>query len=165
MTVPIPGRDADQEAVGQLLLLALQSIVNVYDHARVPLPDRRYVSYGAVAADCEQLTVQLGQVYPGTPGSDPNVVQRCDGPRTAVLVVQLFRKAPTASGPRGQGAPTPEALTAMALASARDSWLLLDAAHAIDAAGWNTGIISEVSPVDTSGGLVGASMTLTLQVP
>lgn len=160
-----PSREDDQDALGQFLLLTLDTVVGVYEHARVDLPPRRYVAYGGVAADCEQLTVQLGQVYAGLPGSDPNVVQRCDGPRTAVMVVQLFRKAPVASGPRGTGAPTADEITASALRSTRDAWLMLDAAGAVDAAGWNTGVMAEVVPIDTSGGYVGVNMTLTAAVP
>lgn len=161
----LPGRDDDQEVLGQLLLLTLNSVVGVFEQADVELPDRRYISYGAVVADCEQLTVQLAQIYPGLPGADPNQIQHCNGPRTAVLVVQLFRQIPVASGPRGTGPPSPDQLTASALRSVKDVWLLLDGAGAVDAAGWGTGVIAEVSPIDASGGYIGASMTITLTVP
>lgn len=161
----LPARDADQDVLGELLLLALERVVGTFERAQVPLPDRQYISYGSVVADCAQLTVELGQLYPGSPGSDPSQTQRCDGPRTAVLLIQLFREAPTVVGGRGPTAPTVAALNAIAVEMSRDAWLLLDAAQAIDAAGWNTGVIAEVSPVATSGGYIGSSMTLTLQVP
>lgn len=163
MTTPAP--DLDQEAVGQLLLLTLNSVVGVYEQAKVDLPKRQYVWFGQVAADCEQLTVSLAQLYPGNPGSDPSQVERCNGPRTAVVLVQLFRNVPTASGPRNQGAPAPEDLTSSALAVCRDAYLMLDAAHQVDQSGWRTGVIAEVTPIDASGGMVGISMSLTIGVP
>lgn len=161
----LPGRDDDQDVLGELLLLTLDKIVGTFEHAGVDLPGRRYISYGGVAADCEQLTVELAQIYPGLPAADPNQLHRCEGPRTAVIIAQLFRKVPVASGPRGTGAPTPGDLTASALTLVRDVWLLLDAAGAVDSAGWGTGVIAEVTPISASGGLTGANLTLTLTVP
>jgi len=163
--VTVPNRFNDIEALGQLLQVTLQSVVGTFESARIDVPVRRYIAYGSVVADCEQLTVQLAQLYPGLPGADPSQVARCNGPRTAVLIVQLFRCAPVASGPRGQGAPTSEAISESTLRTVRDVWLMLDSAGAIDAAGWNTGVIAEVSPIDMSGGYIGVSMTLTLTVP
>jgi len=163
--VTVPDRQHDHDALGELLQLTLDRIVGTFEHARVDVPDRRYIAYGSVVADCEQLTVQLAQLYPGLPGADPSQVARCDGPRTAVLIAQLFRKAPVSSGPRGQGPPTADEITASTIRTVRDVWLMLDSAGAIDGAGWNTGVIAEVSPIDTSGGYIGVSMTLTLTVP
>lgn len=161
----VPGRLEDLEALPQLLHITLDAIVGVFEQASAPLPDRRYVAYGAIAADCEQLTVQFTQLYPGEPGTDPSSAVRCDGPRTAVLVCQLLRCVPTGSGPRGQAAPDPAIMDRSAEAFCRDAWLLLDAAQAVDAAGWNTGVIAEVSPVDSQGGFAGSAMTLTVTVP
>lgn len=161
----VPDRTNDVDALGELLQLTLNSVASVFEVARVDLPERQYVAYGSVVADCEQLTVQLGQLYPGLPGADPSQVARCNGPRTAVLVVQLFRCAPVATGPRGQGAPSPRSITDATLRSVKDVWLMLDAAGAVDTAGWGTGVIAEVSPIDTSGGYIGVSMTLTITVP
>lgn len=165
MPTSIPDRQNDIDAVGSLLQRMLEAVIGTYEQANVELPKRRYVTYGLAAADCEQVTVACGQIYNGLPGSDPNQVQRCDGPRTCTMVVTIFRKDACGSGPRGQGVPTPDSLTANALVFARDAWLLLDACKAVDAAGLHTGVISEVSPIDASGGYVGATMNVTITVP
>jgi hypothetical protein len=163
VTTPTPVDDLD--AVGSLLQLTLDTIVGTYEQAGVDLPERRYISYGSTAVDCEQLTVELGQFYSGAPGEDPNALQHCDGPVSAVMVVQLFRKAPVGSGQRNQLAPSADAITAMALTMAKDAWLLLQAAGAVDKAAWRVGYVAEVTPISTSGGMVGASMNFTMQVP
>lgn len=159
----VPGRGNDLDALPELLQLVLDKLVATFETARVDLPARRYIAFGGVVADCEQLTSQLIQVYPGLPGADPNQVQKCDGPLTAVIVSQLFRKQP-ASSQRGTP-PTASEISAATRVVARDVWLMLEAAHAVDAAGWNTGLIAEVSPIEPQGGLGGCAMTLTLQVP
>ena len=161
----IPGRDNDLDALPQLLRLVLEKAELVFAGAQVELPERRFATFGNTPpVDCEQLSVSLIQLYPGSPGSDPNEVARCDGPRTAVLIVQLVRCQP---GPAARGGqpPTAAAITAAASLMARDSWILLDVAQAVDAAGWNTGVIASVDPLETQGGFGGAAMTLTLAVP
>lgn len=156
---------SEYEVLYALAHTVLDAIVGVYEQAGVDLPARRYVHFGGVAADCEQLTVQVDQLYSGTPGGDANAVQRCNGPRTAVLSVQLFRPEPTQSGTRG-GPPTPEQLDAAARQHLTDAVLLLDAAGEADnqQGQWGTGYIAEVSPVDASGGFVGIAMALSMQV-
>lgn len=159
-------RDLDIEAVGQLLFTILDVVVGRYEQAGIDLPERRYIHYGTVAADCEQLTVELNQVFPGLPGEDPSAAQPCAGstPRTAATTVTIFRKVPTGSGNRGQDPPTPEALTATTLILARDSWLLLDAAEEVDQRGHRRGVIAEVSPIGPSGGYTGVTMTLSVAI-
>jgi hypothetical protein len=160
-------RDLDIEAAGQLLLNILNQVVGRYEQAGVPLPKRRYIHYGTVAADCEQVTVELNQIYPGVPGDDPNQAQKCGGdtPRTASTTVTIFREIPTGSGNRGQDPPKPDDLTAITLVLARDAWLLLDVAEEVDQLGHKRGMITEVSPIGPSGGFAGVAMTLAIAIP
>lgn len=161
MTTP----SSDIDALSEMLFTALESVKSTFEQAHVQLPDRQYIAWGGVAVDCEQVTAQLIQVYPGNPGGDPNQPQRCDGPRTAVIAVQIFRCAPTPTGARAV-APSPGRLNDSAQELARDAWLLLDSAHVFDAAGsWSSGLIADVSPVEPQGGYVGTTLTLTALVP
>lgn len=159
-------RNLDIDAVGQLLITTLNHVVGRYEQAGVELPERRYIHYGAVAADCEQVTVELNQVYPGVPGDDPGAAQKCGGDtlRTAAMTVTIFRKIPTGSGNRGQDPPKPEDLTATTLILARDTWLLLDVAEEVDQVGHKRGMITEVSPIGPSGGYAGVAMTLSVAI-
>ncbi len=162
MTVPAPGGDYDD--LYNLAQAVLDNIVGVYEQAGVSLPARRYVHFGAVAADCEQLTVQLDQHYFGTVGGDPNAAQSCESPRAAVFSVLLFRPEPVPAM-RANTPPSPDALNEAAHVHMRDAYLLMTAAGEADKnASWGQGFIAEVSPVDASGGFVGIAMSLSLQV-
>ncbi len=154
----------DVDVLSDLLFTMLESVENTFEAESVALPDRRYIAWGGVAVDCEQVTVQLVQVYPGVPGGDPNQPARCMGARSAVLVVQIFRCAPAPTGPRAI-APTPEALNESAKTMSRDAWLLLDSAIVFDNTGLAAGVIADVSPLEPSGGFVGTTLTVTVTVP
>lgn len=149
-------------SVSEFLSLVLDTVVGVFEQAGVPLPERRYYTVGGVVADCPQLTIHLTQVYKGLPGDDPGMVQRCGSARTAVMVVQLFRNAPTGNG---RQPPSTRIMMEHANDPAVDSWLLLDAAEAVDNAGWNTGVMAEVNVAEPQGGLIGMTMMLTAPIP
>lgn len=165
MTLPLPGEGADVEILPAYLQLVLDKVVGTFEQAGIELPERRYIAYGDVAADCEQLTVQFQQLYDGSPGGNPNAVQQCDGPRSVVMVVELFRCVPTTAGPRG-GPPSPEAMDASTVIFLKDAWLLLDSADQVSkASGWAPGFIVDVNPISPSGGFAGTRMNLTTLVP
>lgn len=163
--------DADYNSIYELAKLVLDSIVGVYEQAGVDLPARRYVNYGAVSADCEQLTVSVSQHYTGTVGGDPNEISLCNSPRVLVMTVQLFRKAPVIQ--RQGSFPSTDSLDSAARIHFRDAYLLVsgsDQAYLNYMAlpkvgmgmGGTSGFISEVSPVDTAGGFVGSSLSLAM---
>lgn len=146
-----------------LLTATLDAIVEVFEEEGVDLPDRRYVAFGTVAADCEQLTVALDQHYMGTPGGDPNALTRCGGPRTVAMTVQLFRT--TAAQTARQATPSVASLSKNAEKHLRDAWVLLNAAERVDSIAWGTGVIAEVTAAEAAGGLVGCNMSLVVPVP
>lgn len=162
MTYPAQVGSVTHYVIPEYLEKVLDTIVGVFEQAGVELPTRRYWTLGGVAADCAQLTVHLTQVYKGLPGADPNVLQRCESPRTAALVVQLFRSVPVGTGQRP---PASDLIQREAFVPAVDTWLLLDAAEAVDALGWNTGVLAEVNIAEPAGGLIGLSLTLTVAIP
>lgn len=155
--------EKDCDALYVLAQKVLDSVVGVYEQAGVPLPSRRYVHFGEVANDCEQLTVQLDQHYFGVLNGDANALQRCDGPRAAVMSVVMFRHEP-AVGQKGTPPPV-DKLNAAARVHMRDAYLLMTAAGQADLnGGWGTGFIAEVSPIAASGGFTGIAMALSMQV-
>ena len=162
MSVPFVPPVDPKDSLPAYLEHVLDTVVGVFEQADVPLPERKYWQVGGVIADCAQLTVHLSQVYKGLPGEDPNMAQRCGSFRTAVMSVQLFREIPVGNGKQP---PTPESLMEKAVPPAVDAWLLLDAAEAVDAAGLETGVISELNVIEPSGGLVGWNMTLSAPIP
>lgn len=168
MTMPsmlIPDRQDDKNAIGALLQIMLDAVVGTFAHENEALPARQYVTIGLPVVDCEQLTVSALQVYYGTPGSDPNAMQRCDGPRTCVVVIQLWRCDASPTGARGTTAPLPADLTKSALQTARDAWILMDSPSEINANTLGTGYMGEVHFLEPQGGYVGVQMNLTITVP
>lgn len=84
----------------------LNTVVATYAEHGVELPERRYLAVGGqgdTVHDCEQLTVSFEQGYSGLPGSQAQEPVKCDGPRTAVFIVEVVRELPlpntTASNP------------------------------------------------------------------
>ena len=161
MTVPVQS-GPEMRSIPDYLARVLETVVATFEQAGVPLPDRRYWTVGGVVADCPQLTVHLTQVYKGLPGDDPGEVQRCGGPRTVAMTVQLFRSVPLGNG---RQPPSTTIIMRDSETSAIDAWLLLDAAEQVDAMGWNTGIMAEVNIAEPAGGLVGLTMMLTAPLP
>lgn len=162
MTFPDQGGPEGMRSIPEYLASVLDTIVGVFEQAGVELPERRYWTVGGVVADCPQLTVHLTQAYKGQPGDDPGQVQRCGSARSVSMIVQLFRTVPVGNGQRP---PSTAIMMREAEQPAIDAWLLLDASEAIDAMGWNTGLMAEVNVVEPSGGLIGLSMTVTAPIP
>lgn len=63
----------------------------------VDVPERRYVSIGLPALDCEQLVVSIDRIvgHEGNPGSESNNPVRCLIMRAVELTVWLVRCVPT----------------------------------------------------------------------
>lgn len=75
----------------------LNTVVATYAEHGVELPERRYLAVGGqgdTVHDCEQLTVSFEQGYSGLPGSQAQEPAKCDGPRTAVFIVEVVRELP-----------------------------------------------------------------------
>lgn len=75
------------------------------------IPGRSYVHVGSTAHDCDQLTVEIGRVFPGQPGVETFGLEDrepCVGVRTAEFFVELVRCFPTSQS--SGAAPTSSAL-------------------------------------------------------
>jgi hypothetical protein len=147
----------------------LDAVAGGFEQAGVPLPERRFYSAGTPAIDCECLVVVLRQVYIGPPGDEAARPQRCDGPRTAMLEVQLHRCVPQPKGPR---ATKPKDVTIDEYSEQRavDAWLLLDLAPMLDQwegpfAPGGPGVIATVDAGEVQGDYQAMVLNLTIQVP
>lgn len=161
MTYATIATTKDYDAVADLLNRLLQAIVDIFADNDVSLPDRQYIHCGAVAQDCEQVTVQLMQVFLGSPGTPPGSPVRCDSARSAVIRINILRKAP-ALGTRGQ-IPTADDLSAAATQYARDMWLLFDVPARVN--DLNGSVIADADPIEPAGGFSGSGLNLTVAIP
>lgn len=132
--------------------LVLDIVVQTFGQAGILLPDRRYFTFGQPVHDCEQLTVQFQQLYMGPPGDQAQTMQRCDGPRSAAVLVELVRCIPTFQ----RTAPTVEQLTAAAEQQAIDAWMLLEAATKVNP----FGVLADVSPGEPQGAYQAMSLSV-----
>lgn len=155
----------------------LNTVVATYADHGVDLPERRYLAVGGqgdTVHDCEQLTVSFEQGYSGLPGNQAQEPVKCDGPRTAVFVVEVVRElpqpntaaaAPSTTVPAMYGEvksgvqilPT-EAQSAIARKQMVDAMLLMDAGLR---AGENTIINGSLADV-TAGSPQGGYQAMTL---
>lgn len=163
-----PERAAEVRSLVTMMDGVLESVVQSYAQSGVGLPERQYWTLGTPAADCEQLVVSFNQAYLGPPGDEAQTPQRCNGPRSASLTVQVIRCVPTVSV-RGNRPPTAEQIQASSEALAVDAWLLLDMAGSLDqwdpAGGFGLGVIATVDAGDATGGFQAVTLTLNAAIP
>lgn len=139
-------------------------------------PDRQYVSPGAPAADCEQLTVHLNTIRNLAPanraGSGLGATQGCQVLPVGVFIVTLWRCVATVDH---DGPPSAEALQVNGEQVAKDAWsllvgytelwqasLLVPSVPELDcqAITWQPG----VQTLTPQGGLVGITLTVEIQL-
>lgn len=94
--------------------------------AGASVPERSYVANGEVAYDCEQLSVEVVAITPGTLSAERQGPPRPNLIPVAQLQVALIRDC--APGPDGDGnPPTPEAIEAHSQIVLRDGLALATA--------------------------------------
>jgi hypothetical protein len=166
MIVDLSGVTDNAKALSELMSVVLEKVETVYDSYNMPLPSRRYWTFGQPAVDCEQVVVSFIQMYLGPPGGEIAEPRRCNDVRSVVLEVAVSREVPTAQ-PNG-APPTPEAITNGNFASAYDAWVLMDSAAQLDAwetSGFGLGVIATIQVTAPEGGFQTVVLTLTLAVP
>ena len=156
------GTDARVRSVVTFMDEILDAIVSFYEQESIPLPAKKYWAISTVAADCEQLTVTLLQTYIGLPGGEGSIPAQCDGPRTAVIGLQILRKVPVV-GPTGQNIPQGSAIQSMSAGPAIDAWALIDVFKQVDI--YKSGVALAIDTVQPEGGLHGVIATLAIQIP
>lgn len=157
----------DAKHLDEFLQELLRRIENVYDSYDMPLPARRYYTFGPPAIDCEQLVVSVLQMYLGAPGDQATEPRRCHDPRTVTLNITVSREVPIAL-PNGNP-PTPSSISAATQVSAYDAWILMDSVNVLDVWGeggnYGLGIISTIDFTPPEGGFQSVVMSVTMAVP
>lgn len=152
----------DQEIIGAVMEHIRLKINAVFEQADVSLPDRQYLTVGAEAHDCEQLTVSFRQMYLGGPGDQAETPQKCNSPRSIVLTIQLVRKVAMPPSARNT-TPAASAINDVTLGRVTDAWLLMDAAQT--APDDYLGMLADVAITDPSGEYQAIVLNMTVGVP
>jgi hypothetical protein len=156
----------DAKALEQLMNTVLEKVETVYQSYSMPIPSRRYWTFGQPAVDCEQLVVSFIQMYLGPPGGEIAEPRRCSDPRSAILEISVSREVPVA---QANGAPpAPESILNGNRASSYDAWILMESASQLDTwetSGFGLGVIATVQTTAPEGGFQTIALTLTLAIP
>jgi len=165
----ISGVNDDARNLATFLGEVLSKVVTVYDSYNMPVPTRKYYTFGAPAVDCEQLVVSLIQMYIGTPGDEANEPRRCNDPRSATLLVSVSRAVPVA---QANGNPPNSAnIQSATEVSALDAWILMESVRDFDSSwsglpsGLGLGVIATVDVDSPEGGFQTTRLTITMAVP
>jgi hypothetical protein len=158
----------DAKHLANLLQEVLNRVITVYDSYDMPLPSRRYYTFGVPVVDCEQVVVSLIQMYVGAPGDEATEPRRCNDPRSAVLNISVSRAVPIAQ-PNGS-APLADDIQDANQVLAYDAWILMESIQALDSwasvAGYpGLGVIATVDADPAEGGFATTRMTITMAVP
>lgn len=167
--VDTSGVSNDAKHLASFLQSILDKVVSVYDSYDMPLPERRYYTFGAPAVDCEQIAVSFLQMYIGTPGDEATAPRRCTDPRSATLLISVARSVPIT---QANGNPPRAAdIQAASEVSALDAWILMESNKEFDSSwgglqgGLGLGVIATVDVDPPEGGFQTTRMTLTIAVP
>jgi hypothetical protein len=154
------------KALEELMYTVLEKVEAVYQSYNMPIPSRRYWTFGQPVVDCEQLIVSFVQMYLGPPGGEIAEPRRCNDPRSAILEVSVSREIPVA---QANGAPpTAEAILQGNKASSYDAWILMESAAQLDTwetSGFGLGVIATIQTTAPEGGFQTTVLTLTLAIP
>lgn len=150
------------EIIAAVMNEILDSIVGTFELNDVVLPERRFITVGGTAHDCEQLSVSFDQLVSGPPGAQTEEVSRCNDPRTIALTIELVRCIPTPKG-RGSAVSTAD-LNYAATRMTGDAWLLMDGAMSSQATEW-LGALTDVAVTEPSGGFQATVLNMVVGVP
>jgi len=163
----VSGVTEEAKNLDEFLQELLRRIEGVYESYNMPIPDRRYYTFGPPAIDCEQLVVSVFQMYLGAPGDQATEPRRCHDPRTVTLNITVSRPVPI-SQPNGSP-PSAESISDSTRVCAYDAWILMDSVNVLDVWGeggtYGLGIISTIDFTPPEGGFQSVTMSVTMAVP
>lgn len=144
----------------------LETLVSVYASYGVPLPSRRYWTFGPPAIDCEQAVVSFVQLYLGRPGDEASVPRNCNDPKSIVVNINIAREIMMLT--KTGKLPSGEQIQAGSEWQAIDAWVLMESMQQFDnwaEYGRGLGVIATIDSGSSEGGYAAVNMTLTLAVP
>jgi hypothetical protein len=145
----------------------LNRVISVYDSFNMPLPGRRYWTFGEPVIDCEQVVVSFVQLYLGAPGAETSEPRRCHDPKTAVISIQVARQIPITQQ-NGQP-PRADDIQAASVVSAYDAWILMDSINLFDTwseyGSFGMGVVASIDVGSVQGGFQSVNLSLTMAIP
>lgn len=156
----------EQVAVLEFMDLLLEVVVEEFQALGITLPARRYVTHGQTAADCDQLTVSLIQLYRGEPAAPADEPTSCNSRTSAVIEVELLRKVPNVGDTR-TGVVQRDALDAAGRQHITDASALLTSMCRLSPPRYffsHNGFFGDVTTGDTQGDYAGPKLTITAAV-
>ena len=146
----------------------LDVVVAHYADQGVPLPDRRFVSDGTPAWDCEQVVTYVERTFSGTLENENTRPLNCLVVRSAQIVVEIARCTPVFANDYDDAPPTAEAIDGVAQTVLGDSMHLTNAIVAGHQAGELGGCkglaLVEWESLGPQGGLVGGRQRVRWQL-
>jgi len=165
--VDVSGVDNGAKNLALFLQEVLNRVITCYGSFDMPLPARRYWTFGTPAVDCEQLVVSMVQMYVGTPGDEATEPRRCNDPRSATLNISVSRAVPISQ--QNGNPPAADDIQDAAVVSAYDAWVLMESIQQLDTWGdmgsYGLGVIATVDAADPEGGFSTTRMTITMAIP
>jgi hypothetical protein len=157
----------DAKNLADMLQGVLDRVINVYSSFNMPLPARRYYTFGVPAVDCEQVVVSFIQMYLGTPGDEATQPRRCNDPRSATLNISVSRAVPITQ--QNGNAPLADDIQEANRVAALDAWVLMESVNELDTWGEQgfpgLGVIATVDGSQPEGGFTTTRMTITMAIP
>lgn len=157
----------DAKNLANMLQGVLDRVISVYSSFDMPLPSRRYYTFGVPAVECEQVVVSFIQMYLGTPGDEATQPRRCHDPRSATLNISVSRVVPITQQ-NGQ-APLADDIQEANRVAALDAWILMESVNELDTWGDEgfpgLGVIATVDGAQPEGGFTTTRMTITMAIP
>jgi hypothetical protein len=146
----------------------LDTVVAYYDDQGVPLPDRRFVSDGTPAWDCEQVCTYVERTFSGTLEDENTRPMNCLVVRSAQIVVEIARCTPVFANEWSDAPPAADEIDGVAQTVLGDSMLLANgivAAHKAGDLGGCRGLaLVEWESLGPQGGLVGGRQRVRWQL-
>ncbi len=166
LAVDISNVSEDALALKEMLDGVVERVATIYQSYNVPLPARRYWTFGTPIVDCEQMVVAVQQLYLGPPGDQASRPQRCNTTRTVVMNIMIARTVPIV-GQNGRP-PTAEQIEKSGHISAVDSWVLMQSINLLDQwdeTGFGVGVIATLEAPSAEGGYQVINLQVTMAVP
>lgn len=165
----ISGVSDDAKNLATHMQELLNRVITTFDSYSMPIPARRYYTFGAPAIDCEQLVVSLLQMYIGVPGDEATEPRRCNDPRSGTFLVTVAREVPITQA--NGNPPKADDIQRASEVSALDAWILMESTREFDASwgnlpnGLGLGVIATVDVDPPEGGFQITRMTITMAIP
>ena len=170
MAIPdISGVSADARNLADFMQEILNKVISTFEEYSMPLPTRRYYTFGPPAIDTEQAVVSLLQMYIGAPGDEATEPRRSEDPRSGTFLITIAREVPITQA--NGNPPKADDIQKASEVSALDAWILMESARSFDSSwagfqgGLGLGIIATVDVDPPEGGFQLTRMTITMAIP